>query len=404
MTIVEFYDKYAVENVAGALLCNPERLILVGKNLKKMERSKQIYRELFESRGLQTEILCRPVQWQELGEITDTLAALVEEYPDCRFDLSGGEDLYLVAVGQILARYGDRVSYQRMNHRVGSLVGNDAVGALELTAEECIRLCGGELVTDGDGAINTYDWQFDPEFEKDIDAMWSICRHDARGWNAHVNTVGAIDQRMGGAGPDLCFDVEDARALLKRGGVRYACSEDTLKLLEEQGLIRNLRLGDTVSFTFKNPQVKRCLTVAGQVLELVIARKMRALQDEKGRPLYHDVRVGVVINWDADGETEGAQTLNEIDVLAMKDTVPVFISCKNGMFDVNELYKLNTVAQRFGGPLAKKALAATELEKLGDRAEFLRARMDDMGIRRVENVDEISDKELDRILRSLWSN
>ena len=35
MTIIEFYDKAAIENIAGALLCDPDRVILVGHNKKK---------------------------------------------------------------------------------------------------------------------------------------------------------------------------------------------------------------------------------------------------------------------------------------------------------------------------------------------------------------------------------
>ncbi len=39
MTIIEFYDKNAIENIAGALLCAPERVIFVGDKHKKMEKS-----------------------------------------------------------------------------------------------------------------------------------------------------------------------------------------------------------------------------------------------------------------------------------------------------------------------------------------------------------------------------
>ena len=88
----------------------------------------------------------------------------------------------------------------------------------------------------------------------------------------------------------------------------------------------------------------------------------------------------------------------------MKDSIPIFISCKNGNFDVDELYKLNTVAERFGSGYAKKVLIASELDKLGYKAEYIRARAEDMRIRLIEDVDRMEDAELDRLLRSLWSN
>jgi hypothetical protein len=144
------------------------------------------------------------------------------------------------------------------------------------------------------------------------------------------------------------------------------------------------------------------LTVAGQILELVVAKALRSLTDKYGAPLYHDVKVGVVIDWENLDEDEYYRTVNEIDVMAMKGAIPIFISCKNGYFDVNELYKLNTVATRFGNKYAKKVLVAAELEKLGEKAEYIRARMEDMNIRRIENVDELTESELNKLLKTLW--
>jgi hypothetical protein len=177
-----------------------------------------------------------------------------------------------------------------------------------------------------------------------------------------------------------------------------------LNELQKKELISELSVNESVSFKFKSEQVKKCLTTAGQALELIIASRMRNLKDEDGKAIYNDVRVGVVIDWDGESGEEKHKTLNEIDIMAMKGVIPIFISCKNGDFNTEELYKLNTVSYRFGGKYAKRALVTTALDRLGSRAEHLRARMDDMRIRRIENPDEMDDIELDRILRSLWRN
>jgi hypothetical protein len=114
--------------------------------------------------------------------------------------------------------------------------------------------------------------------------------------------------------------------------------------------------------------------------------------------------VGVVIDWDGADENDTYRTVNEIDILAMKGSIPIFISCKNGWFDVNELYKLNTVAERFGNEYARTVLVTTELSQTDERAKYLRARAKDMNIRFVEDPDSITEKELEKELRSLWSN
>jgi hypothetical protein len=178
-----------------------------------------------------------------------------------------------------------------------------------------------------------------------------------------------------------------------------------LQELEKYGLIYDLKVeDDKISLTFKNTKIKRCLTVSGQILELMIAAKMRALTDSKGERIYNDVRVGVVVDWDAFDEESPIRTVNEIDIMATRGARPIFISCKNGNFDANETYKLNTVSERFGAQYAKKVLITTELDKLGDKAAYLRARMIDMDIDLLEDVDAISDDKLERKLRSLCAN
>lgn len=50
--------------------------------------------------------------------IIDALSMFVEQYDDCVFDLTGGEDLYLVASGIVSERYRDKnIQMHRFNIR-----------------------------------------------------------------------------------------------------------------------------------------------------------------------------------------------------------------------------------------------------------------------------------------------
>ena len=152
MTIVEFYDKTAIENVAGALLCAPDRVILVGDNHKHMDKSIADYRAVLAQRGIRTSFFCKPVNRNNLGSILSALEQIVCEDSDCIFDLTGGEDLYLVAVGMILQKYGKTVQCHRFNFKNNCLTDCDADGRLcstrpfAISVEENIRIYGGELV------------------------------------------------------------------------------------------------------------------------------------------------------------------------------------------------------------------------------------------------------------------
>lgn len=88
-------------------------------------------------------------------------------------------------------------------------------------------------------------------------------------------------------------------------------------------------------------------------------------------------------------------------MILMKGLVPIFISCKNGAVGEDELYKLNTVAERFGGIYAKKVLVSTYLGKASqDSREYFEQRAKDMQIQLIENVHKLTDEEFLREIKS----
>ena len=86
MTIVEFFDKSPIENIASALLCgstdesSPMHVIFVGESKKKMEKAIALYREVTERRNLCVKFTCKPVNRNSLASIVDVLAEIAEDY------------------------------------------------------------------------------------------------------------------------------------------------------------------------------------------------------------------------------------------------------------------------------------------------------------------------------------
>jgi hypothetical protein len=408
MTIIEFFSKTALENIAGALLCKPDRVILVGDDRRKMERSARLYPSILRERGLFTEFICKTINPYDLQGIIQGLCDLVETYEDCVFDLTGGDELYLVAVGVMLERYPGRIECHRFNFRSDKLVDCDAnghicqTGSFDLSVEDSIRICGGEVVRDAKDRKGKGFWELTPELQRDVAIMWELCRKDPRGWNVQTAALSQLLYLFGAeGGMTLSVDTETAGAELMKRGLRIASVSGMLKDLQAGGLISALSLRKNLSFRIKNEQVKRCLTVAGQILELMVAFGLQALRDKKGTPIYHDVRVGVVVDWKGLSSSESKQIVNEIDVVAMNGAIPLFVSCKNGDFDVDELYKLNTVTEYFGAPYAKMALVAANMSLLGDRAEYLKSRMSNLGIRYISNAEELDFAEFEKKVRIL---
>ena len=89
-------------------------------------------------------------------------------------------------------------------------------------------------------------------------------------------------------------------------------------------------------------------------------------------------------------------TINEIDVVLMRSTAPIFISCKSGKASSNSLHELETVTRSFGGKYASKALAmALPLENSSQSgSSFFRERAKEMHIWVIDNIYHMTDEEL----------
>lgn len=414
MTVIEFFDKNAIENMLSALCCQPERILFVGHNRAQIEKQLEFYRLVIQSRGLNVELLPpRSINRNNLPQIVDALSDIVEKYGECDFNLDGGEELYLVAVGMVAQKYPGRVRLHRFNIRNNTVTDCDADGRDQLLApialdvRENVTIYGGRMVSVSQHKDGTYPWEFTEKFHSDVQRLWEISRRYRTNWNSCINTVSWAMREM---------PQEDPRAFLCKRSVvepamereydRYRINLPILYALEDAKLISWLRVeGDEIEFVFKSEQVKQALSKAGQVLELMATMAALDAAEEDGTAVYNDVRCGVYIDWDGSVEPEGTvDVANEVDVLLMKGAVPVFVSCKNGNMDVDELYKLETVAQRFGGKYARKALIAPQLDSLGDKGKYIRKRAEDMEIRVVDDFEEMSYEDMKREMKCLWLN
>ena len=109
--------------------------------------------------------------------------------------------------------------------------------------------------------------------------------------------------------------------------------------------------------------------------------------------VYLGIGIGVSIMFAIEDEDSAIETRNEIDVIMMKGIIPVFVSCKNGQIDTEELYKFNSVAEHFGGKKAKKVLVATALGN-DSHSDSIRKRAVDMKIKLIEGLQYMNEEAI----------
>jgi hypothetical protein len=233
--------------------------------------------------------------------------------------------------------------------------------------------------------------------------MWALCKSDYSKWNRVVGSLEGYHKYIdSSASLSVYFDPQKVIPQLQRRGCTADFDGGFLRTLEMRGLINGLTFSPTsIAFSYKDIQTKRCLTCAGRILELIVTVTAQSVNDTNGKPYFDDVLTGVTIDWDGHLELSQQDVDNEIDVVLMKELTPIFISCKNGKnFKSDELYKLSTVAERFGGQYAKKVLVATRLDEMGDNGQGIVNRAKDMGITVIDlKNDDLCEQRLAQALR-----
>jgi len=418
MTYIEFFDKIASENISACLTYTPDRVIYIGDNAKLMKKHIANYQRVFSDRGQNIEFLFKTVSKSNLDNAVELLSEIVETYDDCVFDITGGEEILTLALGIVYSKYPDKnIQIHKFNLRNNAVYDCDKDGTTiykdtpTLSIEENIRIYGGEVVYGAIDEENTYKWELTPEFLKDINLIWNVCKGNVRLWNTLIGIFESAEI-VGGHSDDVLTTVASRAAIeqhLAQFKAKYKPAKGMITYLLKNGLLTYFEDDETtVTISYKDEQVKKCLTKAGQALEMKIYVTAKDILEKDGTPVYDDALNGVVIDWDGEFHDETVEdiydTENEIDIMLMHDIVPVFISCKNGIVTADELYKLNTVAERFGGQYSKKVLVATSISAFGDQGMYLRQRAKDMNIKLIEGVQILDDAELEKKLKNIWNN
>lgn len=404
MTYIEFYDPSQPENICSSLVETPDRIVFFCNSSKQFERICKRLDEVFEKRGMKVELVNKNVKQNDLQNIIDCLVEVIEEYGDCIIDLTGGSDLLLCAAGAVYEKYkGSGLQMHRINLNNGEIIDCDGDGKvisgnkMNLSVEENIILYGGKLESVSASMNRAQrEHSLSSEYREQIEAAWSVCRRNARRWNKTAAALGFITANGIASGDGLEFSLPKGR--LREMQTNQISDGELCKMIDllyEGGLIDSYSFeGSMISVGYHDANACKLLTAQGKVLEMKVFLEALSAHDDNGKYVFNDVCTGVVIDW---GNNIG---INEVDVILMHGITPVFVSCKNGQFNVNELYKLDTVAAHFGFSHSKKAVVATEPAYDG-AYRMLKQRAIEMNTRLVDGFGEISEKEINRIIRSL---
>ena len=379
-TLIELYDERPVENVLAGEIFRPETIVFLcpteAAQDKVMQRK---MREFFAHRGVKTELVFLESSMYYAQKIKKQLQTVTETYPDCVLDITGGTDAALFAGGALCAETGiPAFTYSRKQNKFFDIhnapMAEDLECKVEYSVEDCFLMAGGALRTGrvDNAALSAYLGDIEPFFN-------TYMKH-RRDWVEIINYI----QRVSYVPKDdpITLDVSGAYEVKGERGTRIRADEPALKDFEEIGFIKDLRFTDDgVSFRFRDEMTRTFLRDVGMVLELYV---YKACLDSR---LFGDVVTSAVVDWDSDHMREGVT--NEIDVMATRGIVPLFVSCKTGDISTEAINELAILRDRFGGNIAKAAIVTAERCRA-----ITRHRASELSIE-VIDIDDISDGRLE---------
>ena len=351
-TLIELYDERAIENILAPDMFRPKRIIYlcpveIAQNRSRQEKIK----DFFQRRGWKPEVLFMEASLFKADRILRQLIAIGEQYPNCALDVTGGSDAALFAAGMFTAQTGaPAFTYSRKKNRFydisGAAFADDLECTLSYSVEDFFLMAGGTLLPGrvDNGILSEYLQDFDPFFD-----CFLRFRRD---WSEIVSYI----QRISPAeeGRSLSLSVQGNYTVKGDHGSRNSANEAALKELARIGFIHDLSIvsGESVSFRFRDANIRSWLRDVGSVLELYV---YKACMDAD---IFNDVISSAVVRWD---DTLGhSSVLNEIDVMAARGVIPLFLSCKATDIKTEALNELSILRDRFGGKGAKAAIVTTE--------------------------------------------
>jgi len=350
-TLIELYGERAIENVIGPEIFMPERVVYLCPPEVAQSKAKQaIIRDFFAHRGCNFEIEFIESSFYRTTKILAQLRKIQEKYPDCALDVTDGTDAALIAAGMFCSEADvPTFTYSRKKNCFYDI--NQASFAenipckLIYEVEEFFMMTGGVLRT---GRV---DNNILSKYENSYESFFALFMEYRKSWPSFINYFQKSSKEK-----DSMASLNVTTSYYKNSNQseRLAIAPEFLKALVKIGYIKNLKIeeGKSISFRFADHQRRAWLRDVGSVLELYMYHMC------KKTGIFNDVISSAVVDWDS---TMGNHSIsNEIDVVATRGVVPLFISCKACAIKTVALNELAIIKDRFGGKGAKAAIVTTE--------------------------------------------
>lgn len=379
--LIEFYDKDTLKNIVAPLTLRPDKVVYL---YDKGMDDRNAFRSLitcFQKSMPHIIVEDIPVDIRSVQKIRAAVCRVAERYGDCTLELTGGSELMMVAGYQAGVAMGLRMVHTDLVQGYIMDVETDEI----VTRTVTLTL---ENFLDAKGACFMGESHHPPRVERyaAITEMASYLFRHLKDWRITCCWLQTVAAR--GLSHDL--QLESRREIHTKRGSLISPKDAILLEFEKTGFIKALELEENnIRIRFSSLQEKQYCISYGVWLELyvyVAAAKSGA---------FEDVKLGTMIDWNVyDGLKIGG---NEIDVMLMEDSLPVFISCKLRDADTAALNELLIAKKRLGGWFSKGIIVTFSKEKQEGTGTYQRCKM--LGLEMLDERDILAEDFQERLVR-----
>ena len=337
-TLIEFFDKPPVENVISTYLINPSKVFFIGPNSEINRQWTKRFKKIMAARKKDIEVEYFPHDSLNVDDARTILEWIIQTQEDCIFDIRGGKETSILALGEMIQQFGMKSFHVIMPNIWRGTVRNLKTGkddstpfAAKISLPDYIKFYSGQI-----NSINRKEEFDDYNYRYGAKKIWQVAKRNLKDWK---NTA--------------------SRILSKSSSVNMKSYQRIINELYKADLLIDSVYGGHNSPI--HPLSKYFDVVAdsleknGNILEMYVGSLVWEVLEEHDKRTP-EVYMGVGLDWDLD---DSSDIFNEIDVMVMRGYIPVFISCKIGALQ-EELYKLETVSSHFSGDYGIEILVSAE--------------------------------------------
>lgn len=383
--LIEYYDKDVLKNIVAPLTLRPDKVVYL---YDRGMRDGNVFRSLrtcFQKSMPQIEVDSISTDIGSVERLRQITRRVIEQYgaENCTLELTGGSELMMIAGYKAGRETGALMVHTDLIYRRINNVETDEkiADTVTLTLENFLDARGAELM--GESHRPPQPQRYDA-----INKMARFLFRNLKEWKWTCSWIQTVASR--GLPHELTMD--SPKIVTQKNGREVQAGEEILREFEKNGFIEELRLTEKkVHFRFCSIEDKQYGISYGVWLELYVYVAAAS------SGVFDDVKLGTMIDWDIyDGTRMGG---NEIDVVLMEESLPVFISCKLREADTAALNELLIGKKRLGGWFSKGLIVTFSREKQEKTGTYERCR--ELGLEMLDERDILAADFRERLVQAI---